>query len=40
MSKVFERADQLELVLNRGGLYLKGVIFSEKVPSTALPRNE
>lgn len=40
ISKVFERVDQLELVLNRGGLSLKGVILSEKVPSMALPRNE
>ena len=35
ISKALERADQLQLALNRGGFSLKGVTFSGKDPPTA-----
>ena len=34
--EALERADQVELVLNRGGFSLKGVIFSGKEPLNTL----
>ena len=40
MKKAMVRADQLELVLNRGGFSLKGVTFSGKDPPSALSADE
>ena len=34
--KALERADQVELVFNRGGLSLKGITFSGKEPPNTL----
>ena len=40
MKKAMLRADQLELVLNRGGFSLKGVTFSGTDPPSKLSKDE
>ena len=40
INKALERADQLELVLNRRGFSLQGITFSGKDPSTALSADD
>ena len=40
INKALERANQLELVLNRGGFSLRGVIFSGKDPPTAFSADD